>query len=66
MKEFLIELQALLEKHNAVITYDTEEKISFEVIMGMGSEQWFTNSYTIDSHDILLHLKYKNDENNEY
>lgn len=57
MKEFLIELQALLKKHNAVITYDNEEKISFEVIMGMGSEQWFTNTYTIDSNDILLHLK---------
>lgn len=66
MKEFLIELQALLKKHNAVITYDDEEKILFEVTMGMGSEQWFTNSYTIDSNDILLHLKYKNDENDEH
>ena len=56
MKEFLIELQALLEKHNAVIFYDKEDKLSFEVTMGMGSETCFTHEHVIDSNDISLYI----------
>ena len=57
MKEFLIELQALLKKHNAVIFFDTEDKLSFEVTMGMGSETCFTHEHVIDSNDINLYIR---------
>ena len=56
MKEFLIELQALLKKHNAVIFFDSEDKLSFEVTMGMGAETCFTHEHVIDSNDINLYI----------
>ena len=56
MKEFLIELQALLKKHNAVIFFDPEDKLSFEVTMGMGAETCFTHEHVIDSNDINLYI----------
>lgn len=62
MKEFLIELQALLKKHNAVIFFDPEDKLSFEVTMGMGAETCFTQEHVIDSNDISLYIH----ENNEH
>lgn len=61
MKEFLIELQALLKKHNAVIFFDTEDKLSFEVTMGMGTETCFTQEHVIDSNDISIYI-HENDE----
>lgn len=61
MKEFLIELQALLKKHNAVIFFDPEDKLSFEVTMGMGAETCFTHEHVIDSNDISLYI-YENNE----
>lgn len=57
MKEFLIELQALLKKYDAVIFYDKEDKLSFEVTMGMGSETCFTQEHVIDSNDISLYIR---------
>lgn len=61
MKEFLIELQALLKKHNAVIFFDTEDKLSFEVTMEMGAETCFTQEHVIDSNDISRYI-HENDE----
>ena len=61
MKEFLIELQALLEKYNAVIFYDKQDKISFEITIGRNNEVCHTYEHVIDSNDLNMNI-HENDE----
>lgn len=61
MKEFLAELQTLLEKYNAVIFYDEQGKLSFELTNNTIKSNEICHMYkhVIDSNDLNLHENYE-------